>query len=322
MTTEKALAIVPRSLDEVMTVGKVLAASGFFRDSASQAQAVAKIIAGQELGFGPMASMTGIYIVNGRVTLSANLMAAAIKRSGKYDYRVEKLNDEECCIKFFQRVDGKWEEIGTSAITMKDAVAKGWHQEWDKDKREWREKATWKKYPANMLFARCISNGQKWYCPDIAGGPLYTPDEFDLPTNEDGEVVIEGAAIESVVVHDDTGVVVGEVIEEAEHATVKKEPADKKQKAGDKKEKEGKKADPGLWNFALTLHDGYPEYFGELDLNDPSKGRQLYVEVEGLIGDTEIGVWDQEREEELMEQVMRIIKNEVEAGKVASYRSA
>ena len=28
-----------------------------------------------------------------------------------------------------------------------------------------------------MLFARAMSNGVRWYCPDVAMTPLYTPDE-------------------------------------------------------------------------------------------------------------------------------------------------
>jgi hypothetical protein len=29
-----------------------------------------------------------------------------------------------------------------------------------------------------MLYARALSNGAKWYCPDVFGGPIYTPDEL------------------------------------------------------------------------------------------------------------------------------------------------
>lgn len=191
----------PQTLPEIMEVGKILASSGFFSDAGGAAQAVAKIIAGQELGFGPMAALTGIYIVNGRVTLSANLMAAAIKRSGKYNYRVTTLTDQEVVIEFSERVDGKWAVIGVSSLTMKEARAAELHMEWDKKESKWREKATWKKFPKNMLFARALSNGAKWYTPDIMGGPLYTPDEFDLPTDEDG-VVIEGGYTPSVVIED------------------------------------------------------------------------------------------------------------------------
>jgi hypothetical protein len=189
-------ALVKYSLEETRNVGAILAKSGFFRDSAGEAQAVAKILAGQELGFGPMAAMTGIYIVDGRVTISANLMAASVKRSGKYNYRVALHTDHECEIVFLEKTDaGAWEEVGRSSMTMKEAVAAGLDVAYDKASGTSKKKATWQKFPKNMLFARAMSNGVKWYCPDIMGGPVYTPDEFDMPVNEDG-AVIEGVAIE------------------------------------------------------------------------------------------------------------------------------
>src|SRR5574339_232881 len=36
------------------------------------------------------------------------------------------------------------------------------------------------KFPRNMLFARAISNGVKWFCPDVFAGPVYTPEECDV----------------------------------------------------------------------------------------------------------------------------------------------
>jgi hypothetical protein len=41
------------------------------------------------------------------------------------------------------------------------------------------------KFPKNMLFNRCISNGQKTYCPDLMMGVrVYTPDEFGMSEDE------------------------------------------------------------------------------------------------------------------------------------------
>lgn len=163
-----------------ITLGNILTASGFFSDSRDAAQAAVKVMAGQELGFGPIASMTGIYIVKGRVTVSANLMAAAIKRSA-YDYRVREHTAKNCVIDFYgPRLDGPGTElIGTSEFSMRDAAAAGLASS-----------DTYKKHPRNMLFARALSNGAKWYCPDIFGGPIYTPDELGQEIDgETGEVV-------------------------------------------------------------------------------------------------------------------------------------
>lgn len=103
----------PPDVEALTTLGEVIAKSGMFSDTRDKAQAIVKVLAGAELGFGPIASMTGVYIVKGRVTLSANLMAAAIKRSGRYTYRVLHLDDTGCELAFFE---GR-EEIGRSAFT-------------------------------------------------------------------------------------------------------------------------------------------------------------------------------------------------------------
>ena len=167
-------AITPINLSETMELGQLLAQSGFFADSRQAAQAVVKVLAGRELGFGPIASMTGVNIINGKVALSANLMAAAIKRSGRYNYRVVELSDTSCRIDFFEG----GERIGSSVFTTADATKAGLTT------------GNWQKFPRNMLFARALSNGVKWYCPDLAGGPLYTPDELGAQVDgETGEII-------------------------------------------------------------------------------------------------------------------------------------
>lgn len=167
------------TLEETLSLGKVLASSGFFSDSRDAAQAVTKILAGRELGIGAIAAMTGIYIVKGRVTMSANLMAAQIKRSGRYTYRVARLDDTGCELVFFEG----GQEIGRSSFTAADAKAAGL----------WGSSDPWKKTPRNMLFARAMSNGAKWYTPDIFAGPVYTPDELDSAGPDIAPVVVEPA---------------------------------------------------------------------------------------------------------------------------------
>ena len=168
--TERALT---KQLD-VMELGNVLSKSGYFADAKDAAQAVVKVLAGQELGFGPVASMTGINIIKGRVSPSANLIGAAIKKSGRYDYLVMELNETQCVITFYTGAGDEARKIGTSAFTIDDAKRAGLLSG-----------DNWKKYPRNMLFARALSNGAKWFCPDVFGGPVYTPDELGVPV--DGE---------------------------------------------------------------------------------------------------------------------------------------
>ena len=168
------LAVVPEM--NVMDLGNVLAKSGYFQDAKDAAQAVVKVLAGRELGFGPIASMTGFHIIKGRVSMSANLMAAAVKRRGKYNYRVVRHDESICSIEFFERNGDKWESVGVSQFTIEDARKAGTQN--------------LEKFPRNMLFARAMSNGAKWYTPDIFGGPVYTPDELgEVIDGETGEII-------------------------------------------------------------------------------------------------------------------------------------
>lgn len=168
-------AIVPMNLQDTLSLGKVLTESKFFQDTTQVAQAAVKVLAGQEMGIGPVAAMTGINIIQGRVSLGANLMASLVKRSGRYDYRVKRLDTSGCVIEFYQG----GQSIGVSEFTAEDARKAG--------------TKNMDRFPRNMLFARAMSNGVRWYCPDITGGPAYTPEELGMNVNEDGDVV-EGTA--------------------------------------------------------------------------------------------------------------------------------
>lgn len=153
------------SFEETVKLGEAMAESGYFPDVDSGPQAIVKILAGRELGVDPIAAMSGISIVRGRPTLGANLMAALIRRSKTYDYKILKLDDITCEIQFYR---SEKEIFPTSVFSAKDAAKAGLAGD------------NWKKYPRNMLFARAMSNGAKWHCPDVfAGQTVYTPDELE-----------------------------------------------------------------------------------------------------------------------------------------------
>ena len=175
--TDKALTVhnsASLTVADAMTLAEAFARSGFFSDANDAAKAIVKIQAGRELGVPPVASMTGISIVKNRVTIGANILAGLVKRHPAYDYRIITHDDTECSIEFFQ--DG--DSVGASSFTMEDAQRAGLAT-----------KDNWRNWPRNMLFARAISNGVKWFCPDVTSGiPVYTPDEMDQPVNEDGSL--------------------------------------------------------------------------------------------------------------------------------------
>lgn len=157
---ENKIQLMP--VNDIMTMAKTFAESGMFTDTKQVAQAFVKIQAGQEIGIPPFAAMSGIHIIQGKPAIGAGLMASTVKGSGKYDYKVVKMDDKICSVDFYQ---GK-ENIGNSTFTIEDA-----------------KKAQTKnidKFPKNMLFARAMSNGVKWFCPDVFSGPVYTPEEMDF----------------------------------------------------------------------------------------------------------------------------------------------
>ena len=179
MNTSLAL-IKPEELETIQRTGKMLAASGYFDAKGDSIQAVAmmatKILAGREIGVGPFAAVNGIYIINGRPSLGANLMAAAVKGSGRYDYRVREMTADICRIEFFQKADSTWESLGVSEFTAKEATKAG--------------TKNMDKFPKNMLFARAMSNGVRFYTPDVFNGnAVYVPEELGADVNEDGEPI-------------------------------------------------------------------------------------------------------------------------------------
>lgn len=163
-----------RTMDDLARLGNMLAASGFFTDAKEAAQAGVKVLAGLEMGIGAFSAMTGVHVIKGKPSVGAGLMAAAVKRHPKYDYRVRIHTSEACEIEF--REAG--EVAGVSSFTLEDAKLAGLLGN-----------DNWKRNPKNMLFARALSNGVRWYCPDVFSASTYTPEELGAEVDGDGEVV-------------------------------------------------------------------------------------------------------------------------------------
>ena len=142
-----------------MAIGQVFADSGMFPDIKTQSQAVVKILAGKELGLTPFEAMNNIYIVNDKLSLMSNTVASLVKRHPLYDYQVKTLTDEECTTIFYEKTDKGKTMLGESTFTIKNAAKAGIVN-----------KDVWKNYPRNMLFARSIANGVRWYCHDVLYG--------------------------------------------------------------------------------------------------------------------------------------------------------
>lgn len=152
--------ITTMPVNDIMTMAKTFAESGMFTDAKDMAKAFVKIQAGQEIGIAPFQAMSGIHIIQGKPTVGAGIMASKVKGSGKYDYKVLQQDEKGCIIEFFQ---GK-ESLGKSEFNLEDAKKAGTQNIG--------------KFARNMFFARAISNGVKWYTPDVFLGPVYVPEEM------------------------------------------------------------------------------------------------------------------------------------------------
>lgn len=178
---DNAVATRHSQVTEVQRLGGLLAASGYFADAREMAQAAVKVLAGEELGIPPVAAMMGINLIKGKIALSGNLIASRIRAHG-YDYRHKQFDSKGCVLEFLGKADadGKRTVLGDSSFTEEDAKTAQCFTD------------MYKKYPRNMYFNRAISNGAKWYTPEVfAGAPVYVPEELGAKIDAQGDFVAE-----------------------------------------------------------------------------------------------------------------------------------
>jgi hypothetical protein len=162
------LSLQVQSVDDLVRLARVFAASGLFGRAGNQETQVAecaiRLMAGMEAAFSPFASATGIHIINGKPAFSANLLAQSVRRHPDYDYRVLEKTATACRIKFLSRGEVLGEELFTIEMAERAGLLKN---------------PTWRSYPEAMLFSRALTAGMRTHCPDALGGhPAYTPEEL------------------------------------------------------------------------------------------------------------------------------------------------
>ena len=166
---------ISNSFTEMMELAKTLLGSGFLpRSIRTPAQAVAIILKGREVGIPEMEALQSIHVIEGKPTLSAELMLALCKRRVGMTAHVMESTDLRCQIKF-SRPDN---EPHIETFTMDDAVKLGFAK-----------KDNYGKQAATMLRWRCVSKGCRFYAPDALSGISYTPDELGATVNDHGEYI-------------------------------------------------------------------------------------------------------------------------------------
>lgn len=141
-------------------------------------QAMIIALKGRELGIPPMLAFSHINVINGKPTMSAELMISMIYENCKGAIINILKNDNESCIIETKRPGGKMQ---TFSFTLDDAKKAGLL-----------EKDVWKKYLSDMLYSRCASRMARKVYPDAIRGVSYTPEELsdDVDMNENGEIVL------------------------------------------------------------------------------------------------------------------------------------
>jgi hypothetical protein len=119
---------------------------------------------GQAIGLTPAQALYEIYVVNGRPSPSANLMAALVRRAG-HKLRID--GDTTTCTATLIRADDP-EYPFTATWTMEQARAISGLT----------SKETWKAYPAAMLRARAISEVVRAGASEVVLGMEYSREEM------------------------------------------------------------------------------------------------------------------------------------------------
>ena len=177
---EKGLVLA--SIDDVTRLATIAVESKLTKLGRIEEAAVI-LMTGRELGLAPMQSLRGIYVVDGKPTLSADMMVAVIRKSGQCEtWRVVESTAERCTITTRRK--------GESA----DA-ARTWTRA-DADRAGVTHKDPWRKYPAIMLRHRCAADLARQEYPDVLLG-LYDPDEMDAsPAVVESVPTLESIGIE------------------------------------------------------------------------------------------------------------------------------
>lgn len=145
-----------------------------YRGNAANAFVAAET--GAALGLEPLQALASIAVINGRATLSSDLMAAVIRRAG-HTLRIVENSPESVTATLIRADDKKFEFTVT----------------WDKDKAMkaglWGQKGPWSQYPTQMLRARAITEVARQGASEALMGMIYSPEDFGATITDTGEVI-------------------------------------------------------------------------------------------------------------------------------------
>jgi hypothetical protein len=166
--TPVALSRPLTDIDQAWRMAQALAPSSLLPDDLRNktADVLTMILYGQDLGFSPMQSIQGIYVVKGKPQLSAQTWIALTRKAG-HRLSVLEHTAETCTVEIIRGDTGERHaetstiaDAETARLTGKDSM--------------------YSKYPKRMLLARAVTNCCRFICPEIALG-FGTEGEYEEP---------------------------------------------------------------------------------------------------------------------------------------------
>lgn len=151
-----------------LEMAKIIAESGLAPQGLNTPQKVFIALQwGHELQLSPMVAVNNIAVVNGRPSLSADIMHAIVRNNPEYGGIKWLKNDNTAAECVITRRNGQFVEETRGYFDMAMANAAGLAG-----------KDNWKKYPARMLKHRALSFALRDSFPDVLAG-IYSPDELE-----------------------------------------------------------------------------------------------------------------------------------------------
>ena len=167
----------PRSMNDACLLAKRMHESHLFDSYGSPQAVLSTVLLGRELGLPAMAALRSVHIIEGKHSLSAELMVALVLKSGLAEYfRMLESTDDECSFETKRKGAPGATKL---CYTIEQAEKAGLLFV-----RPGKKPGNWHKIPKQMLRARCKSELARLEYPDLLAG-LYTPEELNDGKNGD-----------------------------------------------------------------------------------------------------------------------------------------
>lgn len=162
----------------MLSWGETAFRSGMLPTAIKSKEAAAIIaLKGRELGLPYMVAVAHIHVINGKPSMSAEMMQT-LARKNLPGLVINFLKSDNTCAEIEFLRPEKGSKAFISKFTIDDAT-----------KAKLMGKDVWQQYPAAMLFSRAISAGLRKVCPEALMGVSYTPEELGAAVDQEGNVI-------------------------------------------------------------------------------------------------------------------------------------